>query len=303
MNLRIAITGSTGLIGEAVVAHFLKQGALVTRMIRPTSKIQSKENYISWDINSGLVSKDALEGYDVVIHLAGANLADSRWTDAYKKVIYDSRVKGTLRISQILSELKNPPKLLLSASAVGYYGAYETHEEITEASPVGKDFLAKVCYDWERATQMAQQKGIRVVNMRFGAVLSSKGGALAKMLPIFQSGMGGKLGNGTQGFSWIALDEIPLIMDHLINTPTINGPVNVVGFQAVTNEQFTKILGEVLSKPTNIPAPAFAIKTMFGEMGEVLLLKGARVVPKKLKTSGYRFRYLTLESSLRKCLE
>lgn len=303
MSLRIAITGSTGLVGTACVDYFSKFGHNVTRIVRLESNFVSKDQVVYWDVKTRKIDREALEGHDAIIHLAGANIADERWTPEYKEMIHSSRIDSTAFLSEILSKLEAPPKVFLSGSAVGYYGNIEEVKRVDESHPPAQDFLAKVCQDWEKATEVASKSGIRTINMRMGMVVSGRGGALTKMLPVFKLGLGGKLGSGNQVISWIALDEIPLVMHYLMLNPKITGPVNFVSPFAVTNAEFTKVLGSVLGKPTIFPVPGFMVNLMFGEMGESLLLHGARIEPRQLADNGYVFKHRSLEEVLRKCVQ
>jgi len=300
--MKIAITGSTGLVGSALVEHFQKSGHSITRIVRPESTIQDSDTTLAWDVESKNIETDKLEGHDVVINLSGANIAAQRWSPEYKKIIYSSRVDGTKFLCDTLSKLSKRPKLLFSASAVGFYGILDAEKEVDEYSIFGNDFLAKTCIDWEEATKPAEFAGIGVIHMRLGAVVSPRGGALAKMLPIFKLGLGGPLGSGKQIFSWIAVDEIPFIIEHLIDAKEMTGPVNLVSPEPVSNREFTKILGNVLQRPAFFPVPAFGVKFLFGEMAEALLLNGAKIIPKKLNESGYAFQYPLIEEVLKSCL-
>ena len=300
--MNIAITGSTGLIGNAVTEYFRGLGHTITRICRVDSDVSPDETVIQWDIKSGNIDTARLAGQDAIIHLAGANIVAQKWSTEYKEEIYNSRINGTRLLCQTLVKFKFLPKIFLSASAVGFYGVHSSSDHLDESSSVGIDFLSGVCDQWEKATRSAQQAGIRVVHMRFGVVLSSKGGALAKMLPPFKLGLGGPIGSGRQMMSWIALDEIPLIIKHLIDNENISGIVNVVSPGAVSNYEFTKILGKTIHRPTIFPLPPFVVKYLFGEMGETLLLGGQRVLPKQLIDSGYEFKYPSLEEALRTCL-
>ncbi|MCA9399144.1 MAG: TIGR01777 family oxidoreductase, partial [Candidatus Omnitrophica bacterium] len=276
--MRIAVTGSTGMVGNEVIRYFKKQGHAVTRILRTDSHFSPNGSTIHWDIVSRKIDKNGLENHDVVIHLAGANIAGKRWTEQYKEQIRASRVDGTRLLCKALAELKNPPKVLLSASAIGYYGSREPEQSMDESKLIGEGFLPEVCDQWEKATRPAELAGIRVVHMRIGTVISTKGGALAKMLPPFKMGLGGRLGSGRQMFSWIALEELPLVMDHLIKNSKLSGPINVTSPKPVSNAEFTRILGEQLKRPIFFPVPAFGVKVLFGEMGDRLLLEGAQVV-------------------------
>ncbi len=295
--MRIAITGSTGMIGSAVIKYFLAQGQQVSQISRQASVANDKTPLITWDPARGQMDAAQLEDFDVIIHLAGANVGE-RWDGEYKKSILDSRVQGTRLLAQTISRLKNKPKVLLSASAVGFYGNHAPDIILNELSPFGQGFLPDVCRCWEEETKPVSDAGVRVVHMRLGVVLSKQGGALAKMWVPFQLGLGGILGSGKQMMSWIALDEIPAIIEHLIKHEEIAGPVNVVAPAAVSNAEFTKILGAVIKRPTIFPVPAIAVKLLFGEMGERLLLEGSHVVPAKLSASNYQYRYPDLKSAL-----
>ena len=296
--MNILVTGASGLIGSALVSALTAAGHGVTRLVR--SQPKSGEKAVRWDPMAGTIDPRAFEGVDAVVHLAGENIA-ARWTPAQKVKIRDSRVKGTQVLSEALARLASPPKVLVSASAIGYYGDRGT-EILTEDSAPGAGFLAEVCRAWEAATEPARQHGMRVVRLRFGIVLSAAGGALPKMLPPFRLGLGGVLGSGQQYMSWIALDDAVGAIQHAVVTDALQGPVNAVAPQAVTNQEFTKTLGKVLGRPTVFPLPAFAARLMFGEMADELLLASARVQPAKLLASGFSFRYPELESALRHLL-
>lgn len=298
MSRKIALTGSTGLVGQAVTRYFRNQGDSVTPFVRPDTKLTMDQPVIRWDVVKQDIDLDNLEGQDVVIHLAGASIAGKRWTPEYKKEILNSRVDGTTLIAQTLTKLKRKPKVFICASAIGYYGPKNPEVTVDETSPPGTDFLATVCKEWEEAALMAKAAGIRVIMLRFGMILDGKGGALAMMLPIFKSGLGGVLGDGKQVISWIALPEIPLIIDHLINS-RVYGPVNVVSPQAVSNREFTKILGSSIHRPTTLPVPSFGLRLLYGEMADVLLLKGAKVKPAILSESGYTFQYPELAKAFK----
>lgn len=301
--MKIAITGSTGLIGSAVTEYFRGLGHTVIRICRPNSEVSPDEAVVQWDIRTKDVDTPGFAGQDVFIHLAGANIAAQKWSIEYKEEIYNSRIDGTRLLCQLLAKFQFPPKVICCASAVGFYGSRGASNDLDESSPIGYDFLSGVCDQWEKATQSAQQAGIRVVHLRFGVVLSPNGGALAKMLTPFKLGLGGSFGSGKQMMSWIALDEIPQIIKHLIDNENISGAVNVVSPGAVSNREFTKVLGKVIKRPTIFPLPSFVAKFLFGEMGETLLLGGQKVTPKKLIDSGYVFKYPSLEDALRGCLK
>jgi len=302
MSLKIAISGSTGLVGGEIVRQFKTHGYDIIPLTRKTTKHNIEEPHIQWDIASKTIDVNNLEGCDAVIHLAGASIAGKRWSKNYKEQILMSRVEGTKLLSQALTRLNHPPKILLSASAVGYYGYGDVKNVFDEKSQKGTGFLSDVCQEWELATREAENAGIRVVHMRFGLVLGNEGGALKKMLPIFKIGLGGKLGNGQQIYCWIANQEIPRIINFIIENEHIKGPINFVASQSVSNAEFTKILGACLKRPVILPAPAFAIKLALGEMGEGLLLSGAHIAPMRLKEFDYQFQFDDLSSALNSIL-
>jgi uncharacterized protein len=296
--MHILVTGASGLIGSALVSSLTAAGYSVTRLVRRPP--QSGEKAVRWDPLTGFIDASALEGLDGVVHLAGESI-DERWTAAKKVSIRDSRVKGTEVLCEALAQLASPPKVLVSASAIGYYG--DRGEEILrEESAPGSGFLVEVCRAWEAATEPARQAGLRTVQLRFGVVLSPAGGALAKILPPFRLGLGGVLGSGRQYMSWIALDDAIGAIQQAIVTDNLQGPTNAVAPEAVTNQEFTHTLGKILRRPTVVPLPAFAARLMFGEMADALLLASARVQPAKLLAVGYRFRYPTLAEALRHLL-
>jgi uncharacterized protein (TIGR01777 family) len=296
--MHILVTGSTGLIGSALIPSLTADGHEVTRLLR--SQPKPGEKAISWEPEAGRLDPKGLEGIDAVVHLAGENIAE-RWTAQKKTRIRDSRVKGTRLLSDTLARLEMPPKVLVCASAIGYYGD-RGEELLTEASSPGRGFLAEVCQAWEEAAEPARRKGIGVVHLRFGMILSAAGGALAKMLPPFRLGIGGALGSGRQYISWIAIDDVIGAVHHALVSAGMSGPTNTVAPQAVTNQEFTRVLGKVLGRPTVLPMPAFAARLMFGEMADEVLLASARVQPTKLLSTGYVFRYPDLEPALRHVL-
>ncbi|HEX7523654.1 MAG TPA: TIGR01777 family oxidoreductase, partial [Candidatus Deferrimicrobium sp.] len=257
---------------------------------------------LRWDPVKREVDAAGLEGFDAVIHLAGENVGAGRWTAARKAAIRDSRVNGTRLLCETLAGLARPPKTLVCASAIGYYGD-RGEEPLTEESPPGTGFLAEVCREWEAASAPAAQKGIRVVTLRIGMVLSPKGGALARMLPLFRVGLGGVIGGGRQYVSWVALDDLPHIIHHVLQRGDLSGPVNAVAPRPVTNREFTEALGKALSRPTPLPVPAFALRlAVGGEMADALLLASGRGIPRRLEETGYRFRFPELPAALRHLL-
>ncbi|HUU95687.1 MAG TPA: TIGR01777 family oxidoreductase [Phycisphaerae bacterium] len=293
--LRIAVTGSSGLVGTRLAAFLTARGHHVRRVVRRPPDPDADE--ISWDPTTGRIDAAALQETDCLVHLAGDNVAAGRWTQARKDAIRTSRVAGTRLLSETLAKLANAPRTLIAASAIGYYGD-RGDETLTEGSPPGTGFLADVCRQWEAATEPAKQAGIRVVNLRIGLVLSAAGGALAKMLTPFKLGLGGVVGSGRQYLSWIALDDLVAAVHHLIVTEDVSGPVNAVSPNPVTNREFTKTLGRVLRRPTILPLPTSIIRLLFGEMGRALLLAGARVRPTKLQATGFEFSHPRLDGAL-----
>ena len=297
-SMKILVTGSTGLVGSAVVSFLTTGGHQVVRLVRGAAR---GDDEVAWNPATGEIDAAKLEGLDAVVHLAGENIATGRWTVAKKTAIRDSRVNGTRALCETLAKLSNKPRVFVGASAIGYYG--ERGEAVmTESSPPNLDFLGNVCRDWEGATEPAKQAGIRVVNLRIGVVLTPRGGALAKMLTPFKLCAGGIVGSGRQYWSWIALDDVVGAIHHAITHEELSGPVNAVSPESLTNAEFTKILGRVLRRPTIAPLPAFVVKLLLGEMGEELLLASTRVVPTRLQESGYQFRCPTLEVALRHLL-
>ena len=295
--MKILVTGASGLVGSALVPLLVADGHEVARLGRTAPGPAD----LRWDPDAGTLDAATLEGFDGVIHLAGENIAAGRWNAARKRRIKESRVQGTLLLARTLAGLKRPPRVLVSASAVGFYGD-RGDEELNEQSPAGSGFLTEVCREWEAATEAAAGEGIRVVHARLGVVLSRDGGALAKMLTPFKLGAGGIVGSGRQYMSWITLEDTVAALAHLLVTETAAGPVNVVAPAPVTNREFTKTLGRVLRRPTLFPLPAFVARLVFGEMADALLLGSNRVKPASLLDSGYVFRHGSLEEGLRAVL-
>ncbi|MBI3881298.1 MAG: TIGR01777 family protein [Verrucomicrobia bacterium] len=297
--MKILITGSTGLVGRAATAELTRAGHEVWRLMRQSP---DSPRDLVWDPAAGKIPTAQLEGFEAVLHLAGENLAGGRWTAAKKQRIRDSRVLGTQLLAESLAQLHRPPKIFLSASAIGIYGNRDD-ELLTEASEVADDFLARVCREWETATQPAERAGMRVVHLRFGIILSPRGGAMAKMLPLFRLGLGGVAGGGAQYWSWVSLDDAVGVIQHALFTESLRGPVNVVAPEPVTNREFTKTLGRVLHRPTIFPAPAFALRLAFGEMADPTVLASAQVQPERLLETRYEFRHPQLEPALHELLE
>jgi uncharacterized protein (TIGR01777 family) len=293
--MNVLVSGSSGLIGSAAVAFLQSEGHDVTRLVR--SKSTRHEKQVLWDPQAGSIDVDGLCGIDAAVHLAGENIASGRWTTARKASIRDSRIKGTHLLSESLANLGQPPAVLASASAVGYYGN-QGDKILDEQSDSGSGFLADVCRQWEGATKPAAEAGIRVVHLRFGMVLSPSGGALAKMLTPFRFGMGGRLGSGRQDTSWITLDDVVGAIHHCLVNESLHGAVNLVSPNPVTNREFTKVLGTVLKRPTWFAVPAAALRLALGEMADELLLTSTRATPTRLLASGYKFRFPELEAAL-----
>lgn len=293
-RMTIAMTGSTGLIGRQLSAFLTTGGHKVIQLVRG----EPAEGQVRWDSDAGVHDVAPLEGIDAVIHLAGDNIADGRWTDAKKTRIFDSRVKGTKSLVDSLLKLTNKPKTFISASAIGYYGD-RGEEIVTELSRPGDGFMADVCREWEAASLPAQDAGMRVVNIRLGVVLTLAGGALANMITPFKMGAGGVMGSGEQYWSWITIDDAIGAFHHALMTQAISGPVNAVAPSSATNREFTKTLGLVIHRPTIFPMPAAAATMIFGEMADAVLLSSVRVDPMRLNETGYQFHHLELESALR----
>jgi len=298
--MQVLVSGSSGLVGSAVVPALRSAGHQVGRLVRAGAGTPGPGD-VEWDPAGERIDEARLDRFDAVIHLAGANIASGRWTDPVKERIRKSRVDGTQLLSRALAKLERPPKVVVQASAVGFYGD-RADQVLTESSPRGQGFLPAVCVAWEAAAEPAERRGIRVVFLRFGVILSPRGGALQRMLPPFRLGVGGIIGDGSQYMSWITLDDAVGAVQHALSTEGLRGPVNAVSPQPVTNRGFTKTLGRVLGRPTIFPMPAFAARLAFGEMADALLLASLRVTPDRLRGSGYNFRYPDLEPALRHLL-
>ena len=296
----VAITGASGLVGQALDAELHEYGDPTLSLVR--RRPESCENEIGWNPNSGDINAERLEGVDAVVHLAGENIAGSRWNDEVKRRIRESRVKGTTLLASALAGLERKPEVLVCASATGFYGD-RGEQLLDESSSSGEGFLPEVCEQWEAACQPARDAGIRVVNLRIGVILAGQGGALKEMLFPFKMGVGGVIGSGRQYWSWVALDDVVGAIRHAIDTPTLVGPVNAVSPNPVTNREFTKTLGHVLHRPTIIPLPGFAARLVLGQMANDLLLASVRVDPRRLREAEYEFRYPDLETALRHALD
>ncbi|MFH5803682.1 TIGR01777 family oxidoreductase [Alienimonas sp. DA493] len=294
-RLNVLISGAGGLIGRQLSAFLAGGGHSVTALSRSDGP-----NRIPWDPDGGEIPTERLAGFDAVVHLAGEPV-QGRWTEEKKRRIRNSRVKGTRLLAEALAALETPPRVLVCASATGYYGD-RGDEPLTEASPPGEGFLAEVCQEWEAAADPARAAGIRVVHARFGIVLSPDGGALGKQLPIFKAGGGGPVGGGEQWWSWVGRDDAVGALHHALMTEDLSGPVNVTAPGTTTNAAFTQTLAETLRRPAIVPVPELAVRLAFGEMGEELLLASARVKPTALLGSGYTFRQTGLKAALRRLL-
>jgi len=297
--MRVLVSGSTGLVGSALVPRLKLEGHEVVRLLRCPPPLGPFEAF--WDPGAGRLEPDAVEGFDAVIHLSGENLAGGRWTEARKRALRASRIDTTRLLADALGRARRKPKVLISASAVGYYGNRDD-EILTEASPAGSGFLATLCRDWEAATAPAGEAGIRVVLMRSGVILSASGGVLLEMLPVFRLGIGGPLGKGSQWLSWIALPDFLRAIEHLIGADAIRGAVNTVGPTPVTNREFTRALGRALRRPAVLPVPAPALRLLFGEMARETVLASQRAIPAQLNASGFEFLCPDVERALGQAL-
>ncbi|MET0648762.1 MAG: TIGR01777 family oxidoreductase [Pyrinomonadaceae bacterium] len=301
--MKVIVTGSTGLVGRALIRSLLADGHEVTRLVRGDSQGFRAPGTaaVHWNPERGEIDAGALEGHDAAVHLAGENVGEGRWDDEKKRRILESRVKGTTLLAGALAGLSAKPPVLVSASATGFYGDRGA-EILREESASGEDFLSEVCREWEKATLQASQAGIRVVHLRIGVVLSGEGGALQRMLTPFKLGLGGKLGSGSQYMNWIALEDLVGVIRRAIEDENMRGPINAVAPQQVTNEEFTKALGRVLGRPTVFAVPAFALRLAFGEIADAALMASTRVEPARLKEAGYQFRHPEIEGALRSAL-
>jgi uncharacterized protein (TIGR01777 family) len=294
-SFTVAISGATGLIGTALASALREKGNTVRRLVRSTQRAMAGD--IIWDPARGQLDARDLNGCDAIIHLAGAPIAE-RWTSEHKREILDSRVRGTSLIARAVAAMNVKPSVVLSGSAIGYYGS-RADELLDESSSRGSDFLASVVQQWEDAARPIADAGVRLVTLRTGIVLSSEGGALGKMLLPFRIGAGGRVGDGQQWMSWIALADHVRALDHLLHADTVAGPVNITAMNPVRNADFAETLGRVLNRPAIIPVPVFALELAFGEMAGATVLASQRVAPRRLSESGFAFDYPTLEQALR----
>jgi hypothetical protein len=295
----VAITGSSGLVGTALIEALEGDGHLVRPVVRRTP--DAEKNEIGWNPTAGTIDAAELASVDAVVHLAGESIVGQRWTPAFKDKIRDSRVGPTRLLCETLAGLATKPSVLVSASAIGYYGN-RGEEPLDESSLPGSGYLPNVCKQWEAATKPARDAGIRVVNLRIGFVLAKNGGGLAKMLTPFRLGVGGVVGSGRQYMSWIALDDLVRAIQFALGAAALSGPVNATAPQPVTNREFTNTLGRVLKRPTIFPMPSFAARLAFGEMADDLIIGGALVQPRALEAARFAFSYPQLEVALRHIL-
>lgn len=297
--MTMVVSGASGLVGSALTASLVAGGSSVRRLVRREPDRASGD--IAWDPAAGRLDPADLEGVDTVVHLGGESIASGRWSEEKRKRIRDSRVGSTRLLAETLARLERPPKVLVCASAVGYYGD-RGRESLSEETATGEGFLAQVCEEWEAAAEPARAAGIRVANLRFGVVLTPNGGALRQMLPLFRLGLGGRLGTGDQYWSWIGIDDAVGAVEYVLGNESLSGPVNVTAPAPVTNREFTAVLARVLRRPAWLPAPSAALRLALGPMADELLLASARALPVRLLDSGYAFRHAELGSALRHLL-
>jgi uncharacterized protein (TIGR01777 family) len=293
-SLDLAVSGATGLVGRQLVAFLTSGGHRVRRLVRREPQHRDE---VLWDPTRGRADGAALEGLDAVVHLAGENITSRRWSEAQKRRIRDSRVEGTRLLVETLGKLARPPRVLVAASAIGFYGN-RGDEPLDEDSAPGSGFLAETCLAWEAASGAAAQHGIRVVQLRIGVVLSARGGMLAAQLPAFKLGGGARVASGRQWLSWIALDDLVGVIHRALLDERLAGPVNAVAPAAVTNAEFTRALARVLGRPAPLVLPAPLVRLLLGELGQELLLAGARIVPRRLAEIGHAFRFTDVREAL-----
>ncbi|MBI3322251.1 MAG: TIGR01777 family protein [Candidatus Omnitrophica bacterium] len=297
--MKILLTGSSGFVGKPLYSRLRSRGERILRLVRRPPGLN--QDQILWNPEGGKLDPAPLQGVNAAIHLAGDPIAHGRWTPAKKREIRDSRVLGTQLLAGTLARLTPPPQVLICASAVGYYGD-RGDEPLTEESGRGGGFLAETGEEWEAACKPAAAAGIRVVNLRFGIILDPAGGALKMMLPPFRAGIGGPLGSGRQWMSWITREDAIGVVLYALSTTSLKGPVNAVSPSPVTNTEFSRALGKALRRPAFLPVPAFAVRLLFGEMADEALLASTRVLPKKLRESGFAFRHPELQPALEQML-
>lgn len=296
--MKVVLAGGSGFVGSHLIPALKENGHTVIKLVR--KPVKEKDEFF-WDPENMILDPKVFEGVDAVINLSGENISESRWTDAFKKKLEDSRLNSTNLIVETVKKVAKPPKTLINASAIGFY-SQKLPTPADENTAPGKDFLAILSDKWEQAAKKAEELHVRVVLIRIGVVLGKDGGALKKMLTPFKLGLGGVIGSGKQYISWIDIDDLVDVFLFALNQPSLSGPVNAVAPNPVNNKEFTKTLGKVLSRPTIIPMPAFVAKIAFGEMAEEILINGRKVIPKKLIDKGFPFRYPYLENSLKHLL-
>jgi uncharacterized protein (TIGR01777 family) len=293
--MKVLISGGSGLVGTALTESLRSEGHTVALLVRPDGDTSAGD--IRWDPASGFINTNAMEGADAVVNLNGASIGGGRWNSERKKILRSSRIEATRVLVDAFTRLKQKPQVFVSASAIGYYGN-RGDEVLTESSTSGNDFLADTCRDWETEALRAQSSGIRTVVTRFGVILSATGGALTQMLPPFKLGLGGRLGSGQQWLSWIALEDVVGLLRAVISDEKASGPLNVVAPAPVRNSEFTQVLASVLHRPAILPAPAFALRLLLGEMADALLLASQQVHSERVPAATYTFRYENLEPAL-----
>jgi uncharacterized protein (TIGR01777 family) len=294
--MKIVVAGATGLVGSALVPALAAAGGEVVRLAR-----RAGPGLTAWDPAAGILDPAVLEGATAVVNLAGAGVADGRWSEARRTEILESRVLSTRLLVDTIARVRERPAVLVCASGAGYYGECG-EREVDETGPGGDGFLARVCREWEAQARGAEALGVRVVSMRLGVVLAARGGALAKMLPVFRLGLGGPAGSGRQWMSWVAIDDAVAAFEHAIRTATLSGPVNLATPAPVRNAEFAHVLGQVLGRPAAVRAPAMALRLMFGRMADETVLQSTRLVPAQLRASRFSFRYPDLGPALRRVL-
>ncbi|WP_335931822.1 TIGR01777 family oxidoreductase [Streptomyces sp. PTD5-9] len=297
VHSRIAVSGASGLIGSALVRSLRADGHEVVRLVRRPARTGDE---VEWDPGRAYVDVAGLVGCDAVVHLAGAGVGDHRWTPEYKREIRDSRVRGTTAVAEAVASLDVPPKVLVSGSAIGYYG--DTGDRaVDEGAPAGEGFLPSVCVEWEAATAAAQEAGVRTVHARTGLVVGRTGGAWGRLFPLFRAGLGGRLGDGRQYWSFIALHDEVAALRHILDTESLSGPVNLTGPDPVTNAEVTAAMGRVLRRPTLLTAPAPALRLVLGDFAEDVL-GSQRVLPGRLLESGFAFAFPGIDAAIRAAL-